>query len=270
MYKLSLAFLLITALAGSSTRAQLLTNPVMDYFNRTTLFNNILGNQRAIEMSQRAQRKGMTGNRNSPAAPASKPVPEPTKFNHTGQLILPKLLAEKAAGAGQQNAEQFFASLLSLYEQTARKDGFPANDLAYAFEYFVVNTYMTYHHLHDVPYEKDPRVKHGKDMFDRLTLSNEKKLLKVTMLQEQAVYQQFKSVLSDNPAIAKLSDREKQELTELLAIMFGVDYMAYMKGVNSEDDKAIEQARQIAGKYLERITGVAVERIKINESGVSW
>ncbi len=38
-------------------------------------------------------------------------------------------------------------------------DRFPANDLAYAMEYFVVNSYMIYHDLHDVPYERDPRVK---------------------------------------------------------------------------------------------------------------
>jgi hypothetical protein len=257
---------MVAAFLAIPVRAQMLTNPVQDYINKTNLLNNILSNKRATDMSQKAQPRGQTTNKTV----ASPPAPEPTKFTHTGQLILPKLLAEKSAGAGQVNAERFFASLLELYEQTARKDGFPSNDVAYAFEYFLVNTYMTYHDLHDVEYEKDPRVKRGKDMFDRLTIINEKKALKVTLYQERAVYNQMRSVLSDNPAIQKLTDREKQELTELLAIMFGIDFMAYMNGVNKEDDKAIEQARQTAKAYLEKITGAAVERIKITNDGVRW
>ena len=36
-----------------------------------------------------------------------------------------------------------------------RTDGFPANDLAYAMAYVVVNGYMIFHDLHEVPYEKD-------------------------------------------------------------------------------------------------------------------
>jgi hypothetical protein len=272
VYKLSLGLLIGLSLMTILVRAQLLTNPVQDYINKTTLLNNILSNQRAIEMSQKAQTKRKTTPPAGPNAAPSRAVPEATKFNHTGTVILPKLLAEKSQGgiAGQQSAEKFFVSLLDLYQQTARKDGFPSNDLAYAFNYFLVNTYMTFHDLHDVPYEKDPRVKRGKDMFDRLTIANEKKLLQVTSYQERAIYNQFKALLSENPAIQKLTDRDKQTLTELLAIMFGLDYMAYMKGVNSEDEKVTEQARQTAKMYLERITGAPVERIKIGNDGVQW
>jgi hypothetical protein len=273
MVKGWLGLLLISLLTGTSVEAQLLTNPVQDYINKTTLLNNILSNQRAIEMSQRAQTNGKAPTRNAPnsaARPDTRNVAEPTKFNHTGSLILPRLLAEKSAVTGPADAEQFFASLLNLYEQTARKDGFPANDLAYAFEYFVVNSYMTYHDLHNVDYDKDPRVKRGKDSFERLTISSQKRLLQVTLTQERAIYNQFKALLSDNPAIRKMTDSEKQQVTELLAIMFGLGYGAYMKGVNSEDEKAIEQARQMARMHLERLTGAPVERIKIDNDGVRW
>jgi hypothetical protein len=275
MCRLSLSLLLIFLLVNISPQAQIMTNPVQDYINKTNLLNNILSNKRATDMSQKAQPKSKSTNQGTVKAPAqadSPAVPELTKFNHTGQAILPKLLAEKSASAipKQKSAEQFFTSFLDLYEKTARKDGFPPNDLAYALEYFVVNTYMTYHDLHDVEFNKDPRVKRGKDSFDRLTIINEKKLLQVTLTQERAIYNQFKTFLSENPAIQKMTDREKQELTELLAIMFGTGFRAYLLGVSSEDDKAIEQARQTAKMYLERITGTAVERIKISNDGVRW
>jgi hypothetical protein len=273
MCRLSPGLLIISLLMGISAQAQLLTNPVQDYINKTTLLNNILSNQRAIDLSQKLQTNGRSinpSNRKSPVRPEPQAVPEPTKFTHAGNFILPKLLAEKSGVAGQSGAEQFFASLLNLYQQTAQKDGFPPNDLAYAFEYFVVNSYMTYHDLHEVAYDKDPRVKRGKDMFDRLTIINEKKLLKVTLIQERAIYNQLKTTLSHNATIRKMTDREKQELTELLAIIFGLDFRAYLKGVNDEDDKAIEQARQTAKMYLERLTGAPVERIKISNEGVRW
>ena len=89
---------------------------------------------------------------------------------------------------------------------------------------------MVYHDLHDVPYEKDPLVKRGKDSFDRITIINQKKALKPTALQERAVFTQMQQTLAANPGVARLSDREKQEMAETLAIMLGVNYATCMQG----------------------------------------
>jgi hypothetical protein len=253
--------LLLTLGGITCAIAQLLTNPVQDYINKTTLLNNILSNMRANQMIQ----QGQNGGKQAPA-PAQK-QPDTTAFQHAGTALLPKQLASRTPQP--QQAEQYLATLISLYEQTARKDGFPPNDLAYALNYFVVNTYMTYHDLHDVEYSKDPRVKRGKDMFERLTLSNEKKLLKVTPYQERAVYNQLKSALAANAAVRQLTDRQKQEVTELLAITFGVNFKAYMDAVNREDERAMDAARKQAKANLEKLTGAEVERIRINESGLA-
>lgn len=273
MRKTALALPPLLLLVGISARAQVMTNPVQDYINKTTILNNILSNRRATDMSQSAQTKRRTAGRDAGGAPArggGAAAPEPTKFTPSGAHVLPGLLAEKIGGAAAQRreAERFFASLLGLYEQTARKDGFPANDLAYAFEYFVVNSYMTYHDLHDVPYDKDPRVRRGKDMFDRLTIINEKKLLKVTPSQERATYEQFAELLGSNPAVRGMTDTEKQTLTELLAIMFGVNYAQYMKGVEDGNEALTEQARQVAKASLEKLTGLPIDRIKVGEAGL--
>jgi hypothetical protein len=273
MGKLPFVWLLFLSITSLSARAQIMTNPVQDYINKTNILNNILSNKRATDMSQKAQTRGRSTDRsrtNSPVSTDSTPSPAQTKFNPTPRPLLPRLLAERSANTptSQREAEQFFTSLVGLYEQTARKDGFPANDLAYAFEYFIVNSYMTYHDLHDVAYDKDPRVKRGKDMFDRLTIISEKKLLKVTLDQERAVYDQIKTLLAGNPEVQRMTDQKKQELTELLVIMFGVNYTAYIKGVNSEDERLIGQARQTAKGYLERVIGVPVERIRISNEGL--
>lgn len=228
--------------------AQILTNPVQDYINKTTLLNNILSNARATAMSQKAQGIGM----------------DPSGFTHAGKMLVP---AQLAAKAGPQS-EKFFAEMVALYEQTARKDGFPPHDLGYALEYFLVNSYMTYHDLHDVEYSKDPRAKKGKDGFDRIAIMNEKKLLKVTLNQERAIYQQCKAALAANPAVNRMSDRQKQELTEALAITFGLNLKDYLEAVNRENEPAIERARQQAKVNLEKLTGRPVNAIKIGANGL--
>lgn len=271
MKKSVFAMLLIASLADVAARAQTMTNPVQDYINKTTLLNNILSNKRATGMSQKAQTRGKSPNRGAVVAAGradSGATLDPTTFSRTDRPLLPALLAGKSGGANRDEAERFFDSLLRLYEETARKDGFPSNDLAYAFEYFVVNSYLTYHDLHDVPYDKDPRVKRGRDSFDRITIINEKKLLKVTPHQERAIYEQFKNLLADNAEVRKMTDRQKQELTELLAITFGVSYSAYLKGVNGDDERLAEQASQAAKGYLEKLIGAPVGRIKIGNKGL--
>ncbi|HYP07070.1 MAG TPA: DUF6683 family protein [Bryobacteraceae bacterium] len=262
--RLALALAVIVTAAAP---AQLLNNPVQDYINKTTLLNNILSNARATAMSQQAQ----TGGAKSAATPTT-PAAELTQYPAPVTPVLPKLLAERigATPSDRRRAEQQFSSLIQLYQDTAKKDGFPANDLAYALNYFVVNTYMTVHDLHDVPYEKDPRVKRGKDMFERLTIINEKKVLKPSSHQEQALYAQFKSALAQNPSVRSMTDRQKQELTELVAILFGMNFTMYMNGVNKEDESLAAQARQTAATYLEKITGAPVARIRIDAEGLRF
>src|SRR5689334_15023446 len=89
-------------LLGGVLLAQMLTNPVQDYVNKTQLLNNILSNSRAVDLSQKAQ----TG---VPSKPAGAPaVSEPTAFTHSGAALLPRLLAAKAG----PESESYFASLL--------------------------------------------------------------------------------------------------------------------------------------------------------------
>jgi hypothetical protein len=252
--------------------AQIGLSPVQDYLNKTALLNNILSNVRATDLSQRAQTgaSASDGKGGGTADPSKNPPTAPTQFQPVGESVLPKVLAERAGGEPlrQQEAERFFQSLISQYEQTAQNDGFPANDLAYAMEYLIVNGYMIYHDLHDVPYEKDPRVKRGQDSFERLQIMAEKKALRPTITQERAVYHQIQVALAANPEVHQLTDRQKQELTELLAIMLGVNLSAYLNGVNTENERMITQVREATKAHLERLLGVPMTRIRIDESGL--
>jgi hypothetical protein len=262
----SATLLVIATLTAATARAQIMSSPVQDYINKTTLLNNILSNSRATGMSQRAQTNGQSANR---AASGTAAAPAATAFRHAGRSILPARLAERGTTAVEkQQMQNFFESQLELYNRTATTDGFPPNELAYAMEYFVVNSYMIVHDLHDVPYEKDPRVKRGTGSFDRLKILSEKKALKPTITQQRAVYRQMQDVLAANPGVTRLSDAEKQEMTEMLAIAFGMNYAAYMRGVNAEDERVISQARDASRTQLERLLGAPISRIRIDDTGV--
>ena len=114
-----------------------------------------------------------------------------------------------------------------------------------------------------------PARSEGENGFDRIRIMNEKKLLQVSIGQERSIYHQFRESLGRNPEIRQMRDAQKQEAAELMAIMFGVNYTAYMKGIDSGNDAATEQARQMAKEGLEKLLGVPVSRIKITSTGLA-
>jgi hypothetical protein len=240
--------------------AQIMSNPAQWYINNqiysTRVFNGVVANSMF--------RRG--ANRQNPSRQQNKQARDFTSFRAAPNNTLPKMLAGKSPGG--RETEQILDGFIGLYHQTAQKDGFPANDLAYAFEYFVVNNYMVYHDLYDLPAEKDPRLKRARDGFERIELANQKRLLQVSIAAERTVYNQFREVLAANAEIQKMTDAQKQEATELLAIMFGINFAVYQKGINDGDDKLMQQARELSKQGLEKLLGVSISQIKISESGL--
>lgn len=245
-----------------STAAQIMSNPTQWYINTQIYSMRVFNGMVANEMIRQKTNQG----RQTPTKQANKPAVDYTAFRAQPNSVLPaKILAKSTDRAG---TEKLLNTFLSLYRQTAQKDGFPANDLAYAFEYFVVNNYQLYHDLIDLPADKDPRARRAKDIYERNDSLNQKIQLRVRIWQERAIYNQFREVLAANAEIQKMTDAQKQEASELLAIMFGVNFAGYMKGVNDGDDQLTEQARRLAKEGLEKLLGVPIEQIKISNNGL--
>ena len=119
-----------------------------------------------------------------------------------------------------------------------------------------------------VPIEKDPWAKRAKNGFERIALLNTKSSRKVTPEQDRAMYFQFKEMLSAKPEFRKMTDEDKQKMTETLAITLGVVYEGYMKAIEDEDEQLIKQAHEAAKENLEKLLGVPIDKIKINLSGL--
>lgn len=265
MKKFVFGLLISLSVSAVPAAAQIMSNPAQWYINQqiysTRVFNGVVAN----EMLRR--KTGGKRTLQNPATKSNQPANDYTAFKPRLENYLPKQLAAKSGGNARET-EQVLEQFITFYEQTAQKDGFPATDLAYAFEYFVVNNYSIYRDLIDLPIDKDPRVKQARDRWERISIYNGKKLEQVTMYQERAIYKQFKEILGANPEIQKMTDQQKQETTEMLAIMLGINITTYMKGINEDDEKTTEQARQLAKQGLEKLLGVPVEQIKITNNGL--
>jgi len=246
-----------------STAAQIMSNPGQWYINNqiysTRVFNGVVANS-MLRKGARSARQTTTGKQ------SNKTAIDYTAFRSAPNNVLPVKLSTKSPNRAE--TEQILNTFVGLYKQTAQKDGFPANDLAYAFEYFVVNNYQIYHDLIELPADKDPRARRAKDGFEKIQILNQKKLLQVSIGQERTIYNQFREVLAANAEIQKMTDAHKQEASELLAIMFGVNFAGYMKGINDGDDQLTRQARQLAKEGLEKLLGVPIGQIKITNNGL--
>lgn len=237
-------------------------DPIGYYINQSFWSNKAFGTaMRGSLMRSGTRGKARTGG-TKPAAPAGVTV-----FRHSGTHMLPKALAAHSK-TGAAEEKRIVENLLDLYRKTAASDGFPADDLAYAFEYFVVNNYQVYHNLLDI--NAAPEIAGINDPLARLQAVKVKEQMKVTIPQERAVYDQFRRLLSENDEVKKMTDAQKQEATELLAVLTGMAYLQFSKGSQAGSDDQMEKGRVTARANLEKLIGAGVERIRITNNGLEF
>lgn len=185
-----------------------------------------------------------------------------TLFKGSKRFVVADLLVNQSRASAQEKAEavRIIEEMVIIYAETAAKDGFPANDLAYAFQYYVVQNYHVYHNVFEnpvvIPWTN--------------TIDVSKTPHYISSFGEKALFHQFKDVLSPNPAVAKLSDLQKQQYTEMLAVVTNINFVAYSEGVKRKDRRIIDQSRQTAKQNLEQLFGISADKIIINDKGLSF
>jgi len=202
--------------------------------------------------------------------PTAKAAVDYTMYKPRAENYLPKLLSQAGKGnaAEKSETEQFFNTLIANYKQGAPHHELPKNDLAYGILHFILVNYEVYYDLHNVPMEKDPWAKRAKDGFERIALLNQKKSRLTTTEEDRAMYYQFKKMLSAKPEFRKMTDEDKQKMTETLVITAGIVDDGYRKAIDAEDEQLINQAHEMAKQNLEKLLGVPIDKIKINLSGL--
>lgn len=236
-------------------------DPIGYYINQSFWSNKAFTTVMRGELMKSGS-KGKSG-----AAGTSPAAASVTAFKHSGSHILPTALS--ALNRTDATADKrIVEDLLNLYRQTAINDGFPANDLAYAFEYFVANNYQVYKFLLDI--NADPGIAGINDPLARLQAIKVKEQMKVTLPQERAIYDQFRRVLSENAEVKKMTDSQKQEASEILAVLTGMAYLQFSQGSRNRSVAQMEKGRQTARTNLEKLVGVSADNVKITNSGLEF
>lgn len=219
------------------------------------------------------KRASTSNSRASNPAPVKR-VKTATDFDVVGgRRILPDQLS-KAQGKNASEisqAKQTFDTFLNNYEKIAITDGLPPNDLAYAFGFFIVNNYNIYKdHLQQDPADKAPMSPSADPLLKLTRMANKRAGFSLVSSAEKIIYQQMKDVLSKNPEIIKLTNRQKQEFTEMLAITTTATFEMYAAAGKSGDPEAFAEAQNMAKQSLEKLFGVSANKIKITANGLEF
>lgn len=273
MKKVLLAVAFVVAFSSLQVKAQVVYIPQLDPVG-TYLQQQVFQQMAFGEMYKDAivNGKKVRVRVSASPAPAAKIVKSVTDFSPAGGRLLPARLgaASGKSAAEIRDAKQTFDMLLDRYEQTARTDGFPATDLAYGFEFFIVNNYQVYNDVFNLsPADKALMQPSGNPLL-ALQHRYSKQASAVSPTAEKALYQQIKTFLSANPAIAKLTDRQKQEFTEMLAIVTMTNFHMYETAGKNNDAEAFAKVQSTAKQMLEKMFGVSIDKIKITAKGLEF
>lgn len=260
--------LLISLGCVSTASAQIHSNPAQYYINQSMYSSRVFNGAIANEMHHPA---GGAKRGTGAAATAAKDPRDVTRFTAAATSLMPAKMAASLAKteADRRNAQAQLEQYLVLYRQTAQQDGFPADDLAYAYEYFIVNHWQIHHDLVNVRPEIDPRLRGARDGFERIERIAQKRIEQVSPSQERRIYDQFRERLASSAEVRSMTDAEKQEATEMMAIAFGANYTAYLSGLERGDDALAERSRQLAKQGLEKLLGMPLAQIRIDDRGLA-
>lgn len=192
-----------------------------------------------------------------------------THFKSSGQPMIPSMLLKDVAldDVNKMMAINMMQKSLTFYLTTSAQDNFDSNDLSWATVYFLSLSYLIYH----------DSARPGKSSTPYTEMKPEL---------EFKMYQTISKSLSEDPAVKKMTDAEKQMATENLAIMAGTTSLLYSNLIDStsltnladglygpknspqEKENQIIAVKKQAKQNLEKVFGVSADKIKINENGI--
>ncbi|MBZ5531220.1 MAG: hypothetical protein LAO20_07300 [Acidobacteriia bacterium] len=216
------------------------TNPVAASISNST-WSNWVVYQAQQKKAQGAQGSGAAAS-SSASAPSQRSIQTTEaalRFHPTGtRLLAPKLV--DTLGKTQQQKDQVSAILTTLFQEfdkQAVKLGKP-NDLAFALSYFLAQNATVYR---GKPDPKDEQF---------------------VQLRETIVF-----AMAQNQSFAKMTDRQKQEMHEMLVSYTGLVYLTYQDAKKRGDAENAKAMRELAGLNLKAITHIDPARINFTEQG---
>jgi hypothetical protein len=159
-------------------------------------------------------------------------------FRSTGTQLKTREIAN-LIDSGNPQVLTIMTTLLQEYEKGARAAGKP-DDLALALSFFFATNASVYH---DAGQPTDPQ-----------------------MLE---LRETIAEALVEGNGLKSVTDRQKQEMYEVLVLFTGFALGAYQEGKQSGNAEIVKVGRQLAGQNLLAVTGISPDKITFTNQGLS-
>ena len=199
----------------------------------------------AIIVDRYARRPAKRTGANSPPARSSSSATSGAKlddaslhFRSTGTQLKTREIAD-LIDAGNPQVLTLMTTILQEYEKGTRATG-RSNDLALALSFFLATNASVYH---DGGQPSDPQ------MFK----------LRETVAE----------ALIEGNALKDMSDRQKQEMYEVLVLFTGFTLAVYQEGKQGNNSETVKTSQQLAGQNLLAVVGISPDKINFTDQGLS-
>ena len=184
-----------------------------------------------------------------------------TAFKIDQPHIVPQMVASqntKMTAGQKKQLEQTLDGAINKYKGIIDGGTFPVNDVTTAMLYFFVNNLI----IHKSIYQAATDPISGKPQY---LVSG---FYSPTDPQEAAIWKQFNDFLQKDKNIAGMSDRDKQQIAEMIVIKTNLFIEKYQYEKSRRNMNEIGIVRQIAEDNIENLLGHQIENIKITDNGL--
>lgn len=164
-----------------------------------------------------------------------------TSFNPVADSLIPKQIAARISNKSEEQQEyaENFNTLIDFYKSYVQDSRWQLNDVAHAISYYIGANYYVY--------------KDGKEISDR---------------QRTALYETVAKFLAGNKDYLALSDAEKQEMYEVMAIQGSLPLLGYKSATEEGNKEASQKFRRDAEQNLENFFGVPIAKVQFTDQGI--
>ena len=150
------------------------------------------------------------------------------------------MLADSIGTTAEERAllRQLFAATKSAFETEVAAKG-RKNDLAAAFTFFIGTSVMAYH---DAP---EPSEAALDNLWDGLS-----------------------AVFNESPEFAALSNREKQEMYDMMVAFSGLILGSYMEGKSTGNDESLKAAKDLSNVMIQLVLKTDPDKMRFDRNGL--
>jgi hypothetical protein len=212
--------------------------PVASQAQNYSYYNQQFLNYALVSSRAQAIREGLRANSGGDTS-VNNVVRGTTTFSSTGSLIIPKEIAQRIGKTAQEKreAETGLTKGLKEFEGYLKNRGYAANDVARSSSLLFLSCVYVYQ---------------GKQLMQK---------------QVDGVYKAFKNYYETDKRFQSLTDKERQKIYEMDAMMWSVIFINAFTANEKGDRASDKKAKDTAEYVFEQFIGVPINKVRMKTNG---